>query len=61
MIKKLLPLLAVLALLGCGGPPLAHPVAADPTPGLKPAVPIITPYGNTINCVAGPGAVCVQR
>jgi hypothetical protein len=61
MIRNVFVLLVALGLAGCGRPPANPQARMNYDPSLKPTVPIITPYGNTISCTAGPGAVCVQR
>jgi hypothetical protein len=59
MKRRKLIFLVILGFASCGGPPVTHQPIVNPA--LKPPVKIITPYGNTITCRAGPGAVCVQR
>ena len=61
MVRTLFVLVTILCLAGCGRPSANQQADLGYNPALKPPVNIITPYGNTITCQAGPGAVCVQR
>lgn len=56
-----LALFSIVSLTACSQHPGTPADHVYNNPSLKPPVPIVTPYGNTITCQAGVGAVCVQR